>query len=102
MTDKVGSFERHGEEEPQRGDGGVDGPCADLLLRHMWLEAAKVIARGRVRRPAEEDREGSDVPDVDLLHLLAKPARRHVVDHALTQWADGLVGHCESSCLAWG
>jgi hypothetical protein len=29
----------------------------------MQLKAAKVIARGRVRRPAEEGREGSDVPD---------------------------------------
>jgi hypothetical protein len=22
-------------QEPQRGDGGVDGPCADLLLREV-------------------------------------------------------------------
>ena len=75
---------------------------ADLLLRHMQLIAAKVLARRRVRRPAEEGREGPHVPDVVLLHLLLEPARRHVVDHALTQRADGLVGHRESSCLAWG
>ena len=30
MTDKVGPFERHVEKEPQRGDGGVDGPYANL------------------------------------------------------------------------
>src|SRR5271170_5797546 len=59
----------------------------------MQLKAAKVIARGRVRRPAEEGREGSDVPDVGLLDFLAVTARRHVVDHALTQRADGLLGH---------
>jgi hypothetical protein len=84
MANEVGPVERQGEEEPQRGDGGVDGPCADLLLRQMQLKAAKVIARGRVRRPAEEGREGFDVPDVGLLNLLAKAARCHVVDHALT------------------
>jgi hypothetical protein len=60
MTDKVGPFERHDEKEAERGDGGVDGPRADLLLRHMQLKAAKVLARGRVRRPAEEGREGPD------------------------------------------
>ena len=101
-TNEVGPFERHGEEKPQRGDGGVDGSWADLLLRHMQLKTAKVIARGRVRRLAEEGREGSDVPDVGLLHLLAITARSHVVDHALTQRADGFVGDSESSCLAWG
>jgi hypothetical protein len=99
MTDEVGAFERHVEKEPQRGDGGVDGPCADLLLRHMQLKTAKVLAHRRVRRPAEEGREGSDVPDVVLLHLLFETARGHVVDHALTQRADGLVEHREISCL---
>ena len=64
---------------------------ADLLLRHVELKAAKVLARGRVGRPAEEGREGPHVPDIVFLHLLLEPARRHVVDHALTQWADGLL-----------
>jgi hypothetical protein len=43
----------------------------------MQLKAAKIIARGRVRRPAEEGREGSDVPDVCLLTFSLK--RRAVV-----------------------
>jgi hypothetical protein len=34
--------------------------------------------------------------------VLIETARRHVVDHALAQRADGLVEHRESSCLAWG
>ena len=89
MTDEVGPFERHGEKEPQRGDGGVDGPCADLLLRHMQLKTAKVLARRRVRRPAEEGREGSDVPDVGLLHLLAKTAR---VMSSIMRGRSGLMG----------
>ena len=77
-------------------------PGADLLLRHMQLKAAKVLLRRRIWRPAEEGREVPDVPDVVLLDFSVEPARRHVVDHALTQRADGLVGHRESSCLAWG
>src|SRR5208282_1159271 len=80
----------------------VDGRDADLLLRQMHLKTAKVLARGGVRRTAEEGREGPDVPDVILLHLLLETARRHVVDHALTQRPDGLVEHRESSCLASG
>jgi len=100
--DEVGPFERHGEEKPQRGDGGVDRPRADLLLRHMQLKAAKIIARRCSRRPAEEGREVPHVANVVLLGGFTKPPRRHVVDHALPQRADGLVGHCESSCLARG
>jgi hypothetical protein len=38
-TNASSAFERHGEKEPQRGDGGVDRPGADLLLRHMQLKA---------------------------------------------------------------
>ena len=96
-TNEVGPFERHGEKEPQRGDGGVDGPWADLLLGQMQLISAKILARGRVRRTAEKGREGPDVPDVVFLHLLLESARRHVVDHALAQRADGLVEHREDS-----
>ena len=77
-------------------------PGLICCLRQMQLISAKVLARGRVRRTAEEGREVPDVPDVVLLHLLLEPARRHVVDHALAQRADGLVEHRESSCLAWG
>ena len=44
-TNEVGAFERHVEEKPQRGDGGVDRPWADLLLRQMQLISAKVAAR---------------------------------------------------------
>ena len=70
--------------------------------RHMQLKAAKIVARRRVRRPAEEGREIPYIPNVVLLGRFAEPARRHVVDQALPQWADGLGRHRESSCLAWG
>src|ERR1700733_6798420 len=42
------------------------------------------------------------IPNVVPLGVLIETARRHVVDHALAQRADGLVEHRESSCLAWG
>jgi hypothetical protein len=90
------------KKEPQRGDGGVDGRNADLLLRYMHLKTAKVLACRRVRRSAEKGREGPDVADVIFLHLLLDPARRQVIDHALAQRADGFVDHSESSCLTWG
>jgi hypothetical protein len=101
-ANQVGAFERHGEKEPQRGNGSVDRPRAYLLLRHMQLKAAKIVARRRIGRPAEESREGPNMPNVVLPSRFAEAARGHVVDHALAQRADGLVGHHESSCLAWG
>src|SRR5580704_1677448 len=52
-ANEVRPFERHGEKEPQRGDRGVDGPWADLLLGQMQLISAKILARGRGRRTAE-------------------------------------------------
>jgi hypothetical protein len=51
----------------------------------MQLQATKVVARGRVGRPAEDGREGPDVPDVGLVHFLAVTPRRDVVDYALAQ-----------------
>jgi hypothetical protein len=99
---RSGRSKRHGEKEPQRGDGGVDGPWADLLLGQMQLISTKFLSGRGIRRTAEKDREVPDVPDVVFLYLLLEPARRHVVDHALTKRADGLVEHREDSCLAWG
>jgi hypothetical protein len=92
-ANEVGPFERHGEKEPQRGDRGVDRACADLPLRHMQLIAAKVLARRRIRRPAEEGCELPHTANVVPLRVFAEPARRDVVDQALTQRADGLLGH---------
>src|ERR1700722_7258388 len=97
-----GPFERPGEKEAQRGDGGVDRPWADRLLGQMQLISAKILLRRRIWRPAEEGRKHSHIPNVVPLGVLTETARRHVVDHALAQRADGLVEHRESSCLTWG
>src|SRR5208337_241641 len=80
-------------KEPQCGDGGVDRRGADLLLRHVQLKAPKILARRRTRRPAEEGCELPHMANVVPLRVFAEPARGHVVDQALTQPADGLLGH---------
>ena len=59
------------------------------------------IAVSRYRRAAEESREVLDITDVILLDLLREMMRRHVFDHALAQWAGGLVDHGDDSCLTW-
>ena len=51
---------------------------ADLLLRQMQLKAAKVLARGCIRRPVEKGREGPNVADVVLPGRFAEAARGHV------------------------
>jgi hypothetical protein len=89
MADEVGPLQRHVEEEPQRGGGGVDGRSADLLLRHMQLEAANVLARRGVRRPPEEGGEPSHMADVILLHFLLEPARRM---SSIMRWRNELMG----------
>jgi len=44
-TNEVGALDPHIEEESQRGDGGVDGHSADLLLGEMRLKKPDVLAR---------------------------------------------------------
>jgi hypothetical protein len=68
----------------------------------MQLEAANVLTGGGVRLTTPEGGKVLDVPNVILLRFLFEAARRHVLDHALAQWAVGLVEHRENSCLAWG
>jgi hypothetical protein len=88
-VNQVGPFERHGEKEPQRGDGGVDRPGADLLLGHMQLKAAKIVARRGVRRPAEEGRKGPDMPNVVLPGRFAEP---RAVMSSIKRCRSGLMG----------
>jgi hypothetical protein len=78
----------HGEKEPKRGDGGVDRPGADLLLRHMQLKAAKIVARRRVRRPAEEGRKGPDMPKSVRVASL----NRRAVMSSIKRCLSGLMG----------
>jgi hypothetical protein len=52
------------------------------------LEAAHVLSRRGVGRPAEEGREAPDEADVVALRFLAQAAHGHVVEHASAQRAD--------------
>ena len=67
-ANEVGPFERHGEEEPQRGDGGVDRRRADLLLRHDAVDSGEgprsspypANGRGRSRTSSRAERSPSE------------------------------------------
>lgn len=71
---EVGLYEHYLEEELERDDGGVDARRADPLFRHMQPIAAKVVARGCVRRPAEKSREVPNVSDVEAPGVFPEPA----------------------------
>jgi hypothetical protein len=81
--------ERHAEQEAQGRDRAVDARRADTGLGLVQLEAAHLLGRRRVGRAADEGRERPDMPDVVVARLRADAAHGHVLDHALTQRADG-------------
>ena len=87
------AIERHGEKEPQRRDGGVDGRRAGPLRGEMQLKAPHVLQLGRARRAAEKCCEVLDPLHVVMLGFRRELADRHVFDHALPQRADDLCGH---------
>jgi len=91
--DEVGASERDREEEPQRDDRAIDRSGAKPASRHMQLKPPQVFAGRRIGRTPEKSREALDVADLVLLRGRLKAAKRHVLDHALAQRADGLVDH---------
>jgi hypothetical protein len=72
----IGPFDRHGEKEPQRGDGGVDRRGARRPLRHIQLITAKVLARRRIRQPTEE---GCELPHIANIVLFVCSLNRRAV-----------------------
>jgi hypothetical protein len=62
------------------------------------LIAAQVLACGCCGRSAEECGEEFDVTHIIVLGLVAELTDGHVLDHALPQRPDGLMGH-RGSCL---
>ena len=63
------------------------GGCVPLCLAQ--LEAAQILRRRRVGRPADKGRECSDVSHIIAARVLLEAAHGHVFDHARPQWADG-------------
>ena len=50
------------------------------------LEAAQILRRRRVRRPADKGRKGPDVANVIVARLLAEPANDHVLTGRWEGW----------------
>ena len=103
---KVRPVERHGEEETQGRDRTVDARWLHAGLRLVQLEAAQILRRRRVGRPADEGCERPHVANVVIARLLSEAAYPHVLDHARPQRADRPVrrmgGHRELLSQAGG
>jgi hypothetical protein len=89
---KVRPVERDGEEETQGRDRAVDAWRLHAGLRLVQLEAAQILRRRRVGRPANEGRECPHIANIVVARLLGEAAHPHVLDHARPQRADGPVG----------
>jgi hypothetical protein len=81
------------EKEAQGRDGRIAAWWGHAACGQVQLELPHILGRGGLRRAAEESREASDLADVIGAGLLDEMAHRHVVGHALTQRADGCLGH---------
>ena len=68
----------------------IDARRLQTALRLVQLEEAQLFRRSRVRRPANEGREGAHVADIIAPRVLLEAAHAHVFDHACPQRADGL------------
>src|ERR1700722_10028185 len=84
--------------------------CSLVIVAVLSKRRARALRTPTTPRPASASASAM-TPTVRLslnycnvvpLGMLIETARRHVVDHALAQRANGLVEHRESSCLAWG
>src|SRR5882672_9062327 len=96
----------YGEEETQGRDRTVDAWWLHAGLRLVQLEAAQILRRRRVGRPADEGCERPHVANVVIARLLSEAAYPHVLDHARPQRADRPVrrmgGHRELLSQAGG
>ena len=63
------------------------------------LETSQILLIRLVRRAAKKNREISHRRDVSSLRASREAADLHVLDHALAQWADGLVSHRSAPCV---
>jgi len=97
MTDQdeasgqIRPVERHGEEEAERRHRTVDSGGLHPALGLMNLETTDILGGRRIRRPPEEGGEAPHEAYVVVLRVLSKAAYRHVLKHALTERAHGLL-----------
>jgi hypothetical protein len=89
---EVRPVERHGEEETQRRHRTVDARRLHAGLRLVQLEAAQILRRCRIGRPADKGRERPHVANVVVARLLDEAAHPDVLDHPRPQRANRPVG----------
>lgn len=70
----------------RRGDGGIDGRSANLLLGRMRLKASNIFGRRGIRRTVEEGGELAHMPNAIFFPLCLK---RRAVLSSIMRWADG-------------
>jgi len=81
--------QRDAEEELHPGHDPVAIADAETTLDQVQLEAANIVGGGRVGRALQELRKAPAAVDVAALGMGFEFARCHVLDHALTQRANG-------------
>src|SRR5262249_26967332 len=84
--------QRDAEQERHAGHDAIAIADADAGLGQMQLEAANVVGGCRVGGTLEECREALAARDVAALCMGPQLACGHVLDHTLTQRADGGIG----------
>src|SRR5215475_10722531 len=82
--------QRDAEQELHPGHDPVAITSAETGVNQVQLEAANVVGSGRVRRALQERRKPPAAVDVAALRMGPEIACRHVLDHALTQRANGV------------
>ena len=96
---KIQSPQRHAQQEPHPSHDLIAGTDAQPCLGEVQLEQADILRRSRLRGSLEKCREPLAAPQVASLRARTKLARVHVLDHALTQRADGIRTH--GKLLSW-
>src|SRR5258708_30101473 len=99
LASKVQPPQRYAKQEPKPGHDAVAIADARAALGKVQLEAANVLRCCRVRGSLEKCRKLLAAADMAPLRSGTQLARIHVLDHALTQRADGIRTH--GKLLSW-
>src|SRR5260370_565972 len=99
LGSKVQPPQRHAKQKPQPGHDAVAIADARAALGKVQLEPANVLRCRRVRRSLQKCSELLAAADMAPLRAGTELARIHVLDHALTQRADGIRTHRQ--LLSW-
>src|SRR5215468_80555 len=93
LMGEVGTAERDGEEEAQRGGLPIHLRRLRALLDLRKLEAADVVAGRSVGGAAEKSGKSLNIADIVVLRLVAEGPDGHVRDQVAAKIADRLVAH---------